>query len=164
MLAALVDGEESTRDWHPDTRFERAEASLRIIDGVARSEDIALVIPGIELTGRGELDLASERFDLRAATRFVDGVDAACAVNPRLERVPLPVRCSGELGGERDEWCRFDRDAFQATLAELLRDEVSQRAGDELERRLERPIERLEERLGEGAGRELRDALRGLLN
>ena len=164
MLAALVDGEESTRDWHPDTRFERAEASLRIIDGVVRSEDIALTIPGIELTGRGELDLASERFDLRAATRFVDGVDAACAVNPRLERVPLPVRCSGELGGERDEWCRFDRDAFQTTLAELLRDEVSQRAGDELERRLERPIERLEERLGEGAGRELRDALRGLLN
>ncbi|WP_111414493.1 AsmA family protein [Billgrantia lactosivorans] len=163
-LAAAVEGSETSREWSADTRFERAEASLRITDGVVRSEDILVLIPGIELGGSGEFDLGSERFDLRAAARFVDGADAACTVNPRLERVPLPVRCSGELSGERGEWCRFDREAFQGTLAELLRDEVSRRAGDELEERLERPLEKLEERLGEGAGRELRDTLRGLLN
>ncbi|MGQ4877993.1 AsmA family protein [Billgrantia sp. LNSP4103-1] len=163
-LAALVEGDETSRDWSADTRFDRAEASLRISDGVARSEDILVTLPGIEMGGVGELDLGSERFDLRAAARFVDGADAACSVNPRLERVPLPVRCSGELSADSGEWCRFDREAFQANLAELLREEVSRRAGDELERRLERPLERLEERLGENAGRELRDALRGLLN
>ncbi|MCE8022339.1 AsmA family protein [Halomonas sp. MCCC 1A11036] len=163
-LAALAEGRETSRDWSSDTRFERAEASLRITDGIARSEDILVAIPGIELGGVGELDLGSERFDLRAAARFVDGADAACPVNPRLERVPLPVRCSGELSGDSGEWCRFDREAFQATLAELLRDEVSQRASDELERRLERPLEQIEERLGEGASRELRDAVRGLFN
>lgn len=163
-LAATLEGRETSRDWSAETRFERAEASLRISDGVARSEDILVLIPGIELGGSGELDLGSERFDLRAAARFVDGADAACPVNPRLERVPLPVRCSGELSGDSGEWCRFDREAFQATLAELLRDEASRRAGDELERRLERPLEKLEESLGEGAGRELRDTLRGLLN
>jgi AsmA protein len=163
-LAALVEGRETERDWSADTRFDRAEANLRITDGVARSEDILITIPGIELGGVGEVDLTSERFDLRAAARFVDGADAACPVNPRLERVPLPVRCRGELSAESGDWCRFDREAFQANLAELLRDEVSRRAGDELERRLEQPLERLEERLGEGAGRELRDALRGLLN
>lgn len=163
-LAALIEGRETSRDWSPDTRFDSAEASLRIVDGVARSEDILVTIPGIELDGVGELDLASERFDLRAAARFVDGADAACTVNPRLERVPLPVRCSGELSADSSGWCRFDREAFQANLTELLRDEVSQRAGDELERRLERPLEDLEEHLGEEAGRELRDALRGLLN
>ncbi|MCC5882706.1 MAG: AsmA family protein [Halomonas sp.] len=163
-LAALVEGRETSRDWSADTRFDRAEASLRISDGVVRSEDIRIAIPGIDMSGVGELELVSERFDLRAAARFVDGADAACPVNPRLSRVPLPVRCSGELSGDSSEWCRFDREAFQGTLAELLRDEVSSRAEEELERRLERPLERLEERLGEGAGRELRDALRGLLN
>lgn len=163
-LAAAIEGRETSRDWSADTRFERAEASLRITDGVARSEDILVLVPGIELGGTGELDLGSERFDLRTAARFVDGADAACPVNQRLERVPLPVRCSGELSGDSGEWCRFDREAFQATLAELLRDEASRRAGDELEERLERPLEKLEERLGEGAGRELRDTLRGLLN
>ncbi|WP_104204291.1 AsmA family protein [Billgrantia saliphila] len=162
-LAATIEGRETSRDWSADTRFERAEASLRIRDGVARSDDILVTLPGIEMGGSGELDLGSERFDLRTAARFVDGADAACPVNPRLQRVPLPVRCSGELSGDSDEWCRFDREAFQAALAELLRDEVGRRAGDELERRLERPLERLEERLGNDAGKELRDALRGLL-
>ncbi|AMC99652.1 AsmA family protein [Halomonas chromatireducens] len=162
-LAAMVEGKELNRDWSDDTRFERAEASLRISDGVARSESILVTIPGINLDGEGELDLATERFDLRAAARFVDAAEAACSVNPRLERVPLPVRCTGELGGDSGEWCRFDRNAFQATLVELLRDEVSRRAGGEIERRLERPLERLEERLGED-GKELREALRGLFN
>ncbi|MCE9664480.1 AsmA family protein [Halomonas sp. M5N1S17] len=162
-LAAMVEGKEIDRDWSDDTRFERAEASLRISDGVARSESILVAIPGIDMDGVGELDLVTERFDLRAAARFVDAAEAACAVNPRLERVPLPVRCTGEIGGDSSEWCRFDRNAFQATLVELLRDEVSRRAGDEVERRLERPLERLEERLGED-GKELRDALRGLFN
>lgn len=163
-LAAMVEGRETTRDWSADTRFDRAEARLRISDGVVQSDDILVTIPGIDMSGTGELDLTSERFDLRAAARFVDGADAACPVNPRLERVPLPVRCSGELSGDSGDWCSFDREAFQVTLAELLRDEVSGRAREELERRLERPLERLEERLGEGGGRELRDALRGLLN
>ncbi|KAA0009828.1 AsmA family protein [Billgrantia pellis] len=162
-LAAFVEGRETSRDWSADTRFERAEASLRIRDGVARSDDILVTLPGIEMGGNGELDLGSEHFDLRAAARFVDGADAACPVNPRLQRVPLPVRCSGELSGDSREWCRFDREAFQSSLAELLRDEVGRRASDELERRLERPLERLEERMGNDAGRELRDALRGLL-
>ncbi|WP_331280598.1 AsmA family protein [Halomonas sp. BC04] len=162
-LAAMVEGKEMDRDWSDDTRFDRAEVSLRISDGVARSESILVTIPGIELDGEGELDLVTERFDLRAAARFVDAAEAACSVNPRLERVPLPVRCTGELGGDSGEWCRFDRNAFQATLVELLRDEVSRRAGDEIERRLERPLERLEERLGED-GKELREALRGLFN
>ncbi|PMR77224.1 AsmA family protein [Billgrantia endophytica] len=163
-VAAMFEGKEMTSDWSDDTRFERAEASLRISDGVSRSDDILIVIPGIELAGTGELDLVTERFDLRAAARFVDGADAACSVNPRLERVPLPMRCSGHYTGDSSEWCRFDREAFQATLIELVRDEVSGRAGSELERRLERPLERLDERLGEETGKELRDALRGLFN
>ncbi|MCG6659812.1 AsmA family protein [Halomonas campisalis] len=161
---AALEGRETTREWSPDTRFDRAEASVRINGGVARSDDILLTLPGIELGGEGELDLVTERFDLRAAARFVDSADAACRVNPRLERVPLPVRCSGSYLGDSREWCRFDREAFQASLVELLRDEAEQRGRDEIERRLERPLEQLDERLGEGAGQELRDALRGLFN
>jgi AsmA protein len=159
-VAAMVEGQEMTREWRDDTRFDRAEASIRLNDGVARSEDILITLPGIELGGEGELDLVTERFDLRAAARFVDTADAACPVNPRLERVPLPVRCSGDYTGDSREWCRFDRDAFQTTLVELLRDEATRRAGGEIERRLER----LDERLGEQAGEELREALRGLFN
>ena len=161
---AALEGEEITRDWHPDTRFERAEATFELRDGTVHSDDLLVTIPGIELGGSGQLDLVSEQFALRAAARFVDTADAACRVNPRLERVPFPVRCEGSLGDDSGDWCRFDREAFQVAVAELLRDEASRRAGEEVERRLEGAIERLDERLGEGTGEELRDALRGLFN
>ncbi|WLI71944.1 AsmA family protein [Halomonas alkalicola] len=161
---AALEGRETSRDWHPDTRFEEAGATFVIRDGTLNSEDLLVVIPGIELGGEGWLDLISERFELRAAARVVDTADAACRVNPRLERLPFPVRCEGSLSGDSAEWCRFDREAFQSAIGEALRDELGRRVGEEAERRLEGTLERLDERLGEGSGRELRDALRGLLN
>ncbi|MCH4563838.1 AsmA family protein [Halomonas sp. EGI 63088] len=161
---ATLEGEESARDWPPDTRFDRADATFELRDGTVHSDDLLVTIPGIELGGEGQLDLVSERFGLRAAARFVDTADAACNVNPRLERVPFPVRCEGGLGDDSSDWCRFDREAFRGTVAELLRDEASRRAGEEVEQRLEGAIEDLDERLGGGSGEELRDALRGLFD
>ncbi len=161
---ATLEGEVTDRDWHADTRFERAEASFRVRDGTFSSDDLVVTIPGVELGGEGWLDLTSERFELRAAVRFVDTADAACRVNPRLEQVPFPVRCEGHLGGDSGDWCRFDREAFQATIGEALREELGRRAGEEVERRLEGALERLDERVGEDAGRELRDTLRGLFD
>ncbi|RTQ97566.1 AsmA family protein [Halomonas nitroreducens] len=160
--AARLEGETPSREWREDTEFERAEASFRIRDGVAESDDLLVTIPGGALDGGGQLDLASEQFDLKAAARFTDSVDAACEVNPRLVDVPFPVRCEGQLGGDSSEWCRFDREAFQDTLAGLLRREASERAGEEVEKRLDDAVKELDERLGEGSGSELRDALEGL--
>lgn len=157
---AALEGRETSRDWHPDTRFERIEATFVIRDGTLNSDDLLVAIPGIELGGEGWLDLISERFELRAAARVVDTADAACQVNPRLERVPLPVRCEGSLSGDSAEWCRFDQQAFQSAIGEALRDELGRRAGEEVERRLEGTLERL----GEGGGTELRDALRGIFD
>lgn len=161
---AAIEGRETSRDWHPDTRFERVEASFVIRDGTLTSDDLLVAIPGIELGGEGWLDLISERFELRAAARVVDTADAACRVNPRLERVPFPVRCEGSLSGDSADWCRFDQQAFQSAIGEVLRDELGRRAGEEVERRLEGALEGLDEQLGEGAGRELRDTLRSLFD
>jgi AsmA protein len=157
---ATLEGRETQREWSPGTRFDRAEAIIEFRDGVAHSDDLLITIPGIELAGQGQLDLTSERFDLRAAARFVDTADAACKVSPRLTRVPFPVRCEGTLGeGESSDWCRLDFAALQETLAEQLGAEI----GEEMERGLEGALEDLDQRLGEGAGEELRDTLRGLL-
>ncbi|MDN3521219.1 AsmA family protein [Halomonas ramblicola] len=157
---ASLEGEETSRDWAPDTRFDRAEASFVVRDGTLESDDLIATLPGMELGGEGWLDLTSERFDLRAAARVVDTADLACNVNPRLERVPFPVRCEGSLGGDSGEWCRFDRAAFQETLGGLLSEELGRRAGEELEGALED----LDERIGDEAGEELRDSLRGLFD
>ncbi|MDZ7851896.1 MAG: AsmA family protein [Halomonas sp.] len=161
---AALEGEELNREWRDETRFEHIRATLRLNEGAARSDDLLVTLPGMEVGGKGELDLVSEQFDLRAALRLVDVENAPCEVNPRLERVPLPVRCEGQLGGNSADWCRFDRQAFQDTLAELLRNELSQRAGEEVEKRLEGAAGKIDERIGVEAGKELRDALKGLFD
>lgn len=163
-VVAMLEGEEMSREWSDDTRFERAQASFTVRDGVAHNDDLEISIPGIRLDGEGELNLATQHFAYAAAARLVDSADAACQVNSRLERVPLPVRCEGQLGEDSSEWCRFDRSALQSALGDLLRDEASQRAADEIEERLDDTFERLEERLGEDVSRELREGLRGLFN
>lgn len=162
-VAAALEGGTPSREWAEGTAFEQASATIRLVDGVASSDDLVLNIPGIDLDGRGELDLGSEEFDLRIAARFSEGVDPACAVNPRLVGVDLPLRCQGQLGGDSSEWCSIDRDALQAALDEALQREAQRRFGDEAERRLDEAAEKIDQRLGEGAGSELRKAIKGLL-
>ncbi|WP_275286816.1 AsmA family protein [Halomonas elongata] len=157
--AARLEGENTSRDWEEDTRFQRADASFRIRDGIAESDDLAVTLPGIAMNGQGQLDVGSERFDLKADARFTDTVDAACEVNPRLKQIPFPVHCEGQLSGDSNEWCRFDRQALQSSLGKLLRREASQRAGEEIDKRLDDAMDKLEEK----AGSELRGTLESLL-
>ncbi|WGI24802.1 AsmA family protein [Halomonas alkaliantarctica] len=163
-LVAQLEGQGTLRDWHTDTRFERFDATFQIINGLVESDDLLITLPGIDVRGEGELNLASLNFDTRANARLVDTADAACEVNPRLEQLPLPVRCEGNLGDERTEWCRFDREMFQTAVVDLLRNEAGERVNEELEERLGDSLDELDERLGEGAAQELRDGLRNLFN
>ncbi len=154
---AVLEGESTSREWSPDTRFDQLKGSARVVDGVLNNDDLLVTLPGIELTGNGQVNLASQRFDYDARARFVDTADAACNVNPRLERVPLPVHCEGQLSGEPQQWCRFDRQAFQRSLADLAKDELKHKAAEKIS-------DKIQEKLGgEESSKELRDAIRGLL-
>lgn len=161
-LVAQLEGEGTLRDWHTDTRFERFDATFQIVDGVVESDDLLITLPGINVQGEGAVNLTSMDFDTRANARLVDTADVACDVNPRLEQLPLPMRCEGNLSAERSEWCRFDREMFQTAVVNLLRNEAGERANDELEERLGDSLDELDDRLGEGAGQQLRDGLRNL--
>ncbi|MCW4152977.1 AsmA family protein [Halomonas sp. 18H] len=156
---ASLEGKRTSREWQAVTPIESARASFVIRDGVAQSDDLSASIPGIGIEGQGQLDVASERFDLNARARFTDTVDAACEVNPRLQEVPFPVHCEGQLSGDSAQWCRFDRQALQASLGALLREEVSERAGEEVNKRLDDAMDQLENRTGS----ELRNAIESLL-
>ncbi|MBZ9567201.1 AsmA family protein [Modicisalibacter tunisiensis] len=153
---AALEGEATQRDWSPDTRFDQLKGSARVVDGVVHNDDLLITLPGIEMTGKGRVNLPTQRFDYDARARFVDTADAACKVNPRLEKVPLPVHCEGELSGEPGQWCAFDRQAFQKALTSLAKDEAKKKAVDKLN-------EKLDEKLGGKSSEELRNAIRGLL-
>lgn len=161
---ALLEGKQTSRDWRPDTRFDSASATLNIRNGEVRNDDLDISIPGIQVTGEGKVGLVDKRFDYRAAARFVDTADAACEVNPRLTKVPLPVRCEGSLSGAPADWCRFDRGAFRDAVTNLARQEIEEKASEEVQKRLDEALEGVDERIGEGASGELRNALKGLFN
>jgi len=161
---ARLEGETTTREWSENTRFERIQASFDVRNGVAHNDDLLITLPGIEMNGEGQLDLGSKEFDARGSAGFVDTADAACNVNPRLEKVPFPVRCQGTLGTDSSEWCAFDAEAFQSNLGQLASDEAKRRLQEEAQERIGEELKGLDDRIGEKAGEELRDALRGLFN
>ena len=163
-LVAELEGREVDREWHPDTRFERFDATFQVRNGVVESDDLLVRLPGIDVQGEGSFNLNSLDFNTQANARLVDTGDAACQVNPRLQQLPLPVRCEGHVGDDKTQWCRFDRTAFQASVVDLLRGEAGSRVEEELEERLGESLDRIDERLGEGAGQELREGIRRLFN
>ncbi|MGM0826283.1 MAG: AsmA family protein [Pseudomonadota bacterium] len=163
-LVAQLEGEESQRDWSNDTAFDEFATTLQIRDGVVRSDDLLIAVPGIDVQGEGKYDLTSRRFDTQANARLVDTADAACEVNPRLEELALPLRCEGHISDERSEWCRFDRDAFKDSVVELIQEEAGGQVEEALEERLGESLDSLDERLGEGSGDQLREGLRRLFD
>lgn len=160
-VAARFEGEQTTREWAEDTRFDEIRGTFQIRDGVAHNEDLLITLPGIEMTGEGRLELATRAFEARGAARFLDTADAACKVNPRLQRVALPARCEGSLDSDSSEWCSFDVRAFSRNLSELAGDEARDELREEVDERLGNELNK---HLGDEAGEELRDALRGLFN
>ena len=74
---AALEGESTSREWSTDTRFDQLKGSARVVDGVLNNDDLLITVPGIELTGNGDVNLASQRFDYDVQARFVDTADAA---------------------------------------------------------------------------------------
>jgi AsmA protein len=135
-----------------DTPFETLQGSLILRNGVAHSPDLKARIPGLAVSGNGDLDLRILGLDYRIGIT-IEGdrremPDPACQVNERYVGIEWPVRCRGplEMGGKA---CRLDQDGLGKVAAKL--------AGNKLN-------EKIEEKLGDKVSPELKDALKGLFN
>lgn len=135
-----------------DTPFETLRGNLSIRNGVANNPDLKAVIPGLAVSGNGDLDLRVLGLDYRVGVSITgdqrEMPDPACRVNERYVGIEWPLRCRGplELGAKA---CRLDQDGLGKVAAKL--------AGGKL-------AEKLEEKLGDKVSPELKDALKGLLN
>ncbi|SDI76346.1 AsmA protein [Pseudomonas flavescens] len=135
-----------------DTPFERLQGSLDIRNGVASNPDLQARIPGLSVTGDGDLDLRVLGMDYRVGIT-IEGdqremPDPACEVNRRYVGVAWPLHCRGplELGAKA---CRLDQAGMGKVAAKLAGDRIN---------------EKLEEKLGDKVSPELKDALKGLFN
>lgn len=135
-----------------DTPFETLQGNLTVTNGVAHNPDLKASIPGLAVTGNGDLDLRVLSLDYRAGITLIgdqrEMPDPACQVNERYVGIEWPLRCRGplEMGGKA---CRLDQDGMGKVAAKL--------AGNKLN-------EKIEEKLGDKVSPELKDALKGLFN
>ena len=135
-----------------DTAFRELKGNLKLRDGVASNPDLKVSIPGLTVSGNGDVDLRVLGMDYRIGI-LIEGdkgamPDEACQVNERYEGIQWPLRCRGplELGAKA---CRFDNDALGKVAARL--------AGEKLS-------EKIEEKLGDKVSPDLKDAIKGLFN
>ncbi|HBX54416.1 AsmA family protein [Pseudomonas sp. UBA2684] len=135
-----------------DTPFETLQGNLTLRNGVANNPDLKARIPGLAVSGNGDLDLRVLGLDYRVGITLEGDQrampDPACQVNERYVGIEWPLRCRGplELGAKA---CRLDQDGMGKVAAKL--------AGNKLN-------EKLEEKLGDKVSPELKDALKGLFN
>jgi AsmA protein len=135
-----------------DTPFETLQGSLLLRNGVANNPDLKARIPGLAVSGNGDVDLRILSLDYRVGISFIgdqrEMPDPACQVNERYVGIEWPVRCRGplEMGGKA---CRLDQDGLGKVAAKL--------AGNKLS-------EKIDEKLGDKVSPELKDALKGLFN
>ncbi|WP_339490892.1 AsmA family protein [Pseudomonas sp. EL_65y_Pfl2_R95] len=133
-----------------DTPFKTLNGNLTFRNGVASNPDLKVEVPGLNVSGDGDLDLRVLGLDYRIGVTLLGDTrampDPACQVNERYVGLEWPIRCRGplELGAKA---CRLDKAGMGKVAAKL--------AGDKLN-------EKLEEKLGDKVSPELKDALKGL--
>ncbi len=133
-----------------ETPFEQLQGSLVFNNGVASNPNLKARIPGLSLSGNGDVDLRVLGLDYRVGI-VIEGdkgemPDPACQVNKRYVGIEWPLHCRGplEIGAKA---CRLDKDGMGKIAARLAGDKIS---------------EKLEEKLGDKVSPELKDALKGL--
>jgi AsmA protein len=133
-----------------DTPFQELKGNLTFRNGVASNPDLKVRIPGMSVSGNGDIDLRVLGMDYRVGI-VVEGdksdmPDPACQVGERFAGIELPLRCRGplELGAKA---CRLDKDGLGQVAAKL--------AGERLS-------DKIDEKLGDKVSPELKNALKGL--
>lgn len=136
------------------TDFTELSATFKIVDGVARSDDLDAKSPFLRLAGAGAVDIARERVDytLRATvtetSKGQGGADLAA-----LKGVTVPVVLSGPLDAVawRVQWSAVAAGALRGRIEDKLRERLGERLGAAAPQPAAsapaRPEDRLKERL-----------------
>ena len=130
-------------------RFDALGGSFRVGDGLARTDDFALRYPGYALGLRGSIGLDDERLAMVGTLSLSESLLAALGADAKGGRALPLARIGGTVSDPKVEVEEEAAVAFAATLA------LGAKRG-----KLER---KLDQQLGEGSGKQILDALGGLL-
>jgi AsmA protein len=116
---ALARGRSAPQRTSPHTDFRQLAGTATIREGRLVSEDLVGGLPFLELTGRGEVDLAQTALDYRLnATVIRQAIDEATGEISELAGVRIPLRISGAL----------DSPSVSVDVSGLMRERATQEA------------------------------------
>ena len=121
------------------TAYQLLRGSAIVTDGIARTNDLQATTSFMEVTGRGQLDMATRDINYDLITTLTDSVGVAgCETLDRLIGDPIPLELTGNVNAPDPS---FDlgqalRDAARAEL-EAARDEAIDSAEDRLRDRFQ---------------------------
>jgi uncharacterized protein involved in outer membrane biogenesis len=120
QAVALVNQEQLTSTFPADTSFQTLGASLKLAEGKINLSPLQAGLTGIQLTGKGGLDLLSQDFKVTFKARLspeLEETDRACRVSKRLTAIDWPVKCKGNTSEDPKNWCGVETDEIIADLA-----------------------------------------------
>lgn len=155
-LIARVRKEKSTKtDWPNQTAFQKLQGSVKIVEGVARNNDLTAALDQINLKGDGYVDLAKQTLDYHVGLTITgdtgDKEDSACHINEKYAGIIWPVRCRGKLGDSG--LCGIDEQRLGNVLGKIAEQEIKGKLQKTLEDSLDKKLK--------GS---LKDSLKGLFN
>ena len=153
LLGATRGGSTLQRLYGDD--FERLSGTFRVADGRARTDDLQLVYRDYRVDLRGGLGLSDQRLDFAGTLTIepdLEGADASGAGDAQARVIPL----AGVTGTLDQPRVRITREAALQLAALLQGDPDMRRRRSKLE-------EKIDEELGAGSGKQVLDALGGLL-
>jgi AsmA protein len=114
-----IAGGTGTGSANDKTDFSQLDASFRIVNGVARNDDLLGVSPLMRVTGGGDIDLGNERLDYLVKAQITGPI-------PKLQGRTVPVRLSGPFAsiGYRVDVGEAAKEAVKERVEKALGDKL----------------------------------------
>ena len=145
----------------PDyTNFSNLSATLKIVDGVVDSRDLAASMVAVGVAGAGQVNLPAATLDYGLDLTVLQQLQGErCQIEEKLHNLAFPVRCNGSFDDAPAKLCRPDTARMKKVLTELAKRDV----GGKLQQKLDdsKLKQKLDEKLK--GNEEVKSLLKGLL-
>lgn len=157
----------SKNDWNDETPFDDMSGTLKIDGNTLTNTNLTAALAGMDLSGDGDINMATNKLDYEAGLRIVGEVakDEACRTTEYVKGVVIPLECRGDLSGDPAKLCSFDGSRFRDTLKDMAKNAASKKAKKEINRAIDDKVgEKLDGKLDKDSSKKVKDALKGLFN
>ena len=96
---ALLKGGKAPANAGPDTKFNKLSGTAVFADGVMTNKDFKAVVPGIRVSGGGQVDLGQQSIDYEVVAAVQKGKKADNVGLGEISGEKIPVRIKGPLDG-----------------------------------------------------------------